>query len=79
MFSYRLHPPLFLFAMYVLPETGDNGPAKAGLLNTPTGLAVDAANNLYISDRGESFLSLTCVGSIEHAWQVVHAALSHGV
>ncbi|MDB5099523.1 MAG: repeat containing protein [Cyanobacteria bacterium RYN_339] len=30
--------------------SGDGGPAAAALLNSPTGLTVDAAGNLYISD-----------------------------
>jgi sugar lactone lactonase YvrE len=30
---------------------GDGGPATAALLNIPTGIAVDAAGNLYIGDR----------------------------
>ena len=29
---------------------GDNGPAASALLDTPTGIAVDASNNLYIAD-----------------------------
>lgn len=31
---------------------GDNGPAKLAYLNTPEGLAMDAAGNLYIADTG---------------------------
>jgi sugar lactone lactonase YvrE len=33
-------------------RTGDNGPAIAALLNGPTGVAVDEAGNLLISDYG---------------------------
>lgn len=33
---------------------GDGGPASAALLNQPYGLAIDAANNLYIADLGNS-------------------------
>jgi|GEM_PF-1074303 len=32
--------------------SGDGGPATAALLNQPYGLAIDAANNLYVGDQG---------------------------
>jgi len=32
--------------------SGDNGPAINASLNSPVGIAVDGANNLYIADRG---------------------------
>ena len=34
--------------------SGDNGPATQASLNVPQGLAVDAANNLYLADYGSS-------------------------
>jgi len=34
--------------------SGDNGPASAATLNTPSGLALDAAGNLYIADTGNN-------------------------
>jgi len=33
---------------------GDSGPAAAALLNSPAGLAVDGAGNVYIADSGNS-------------------------
>src|SRR5207302_361047 len=32
--------------------TGDGGPATAARLNTPTGVAVDSAGNLFIAEAG---------------------------
>src|SRR5579863_10369265 len=34
--------------------TGDGGPASAARLNTPYGIAVDRAGNLYIADLGNN-------------------------
>jgi sugar lactone lactonase YvrE len=33
---------------------GDNGPATSAQINSPTGVAVDSAENLYIADFGDS-------------------------
>jgi uncharacterized protein (TIGR03437 family) len=33
---------------------GDNGPATSAVLNGPEGIALDASNNLYISDSGNN-------------------------
>jgi hypothetical protein len=35
-------------------STGDGGAATAALLNTPSGLAIDPSNNLYIADTGNN-------------------------
>jgi hypothetical protein len=34
-------------------ETGDGGPAKSAPLTYPSGIAVDAAGNIYVSDNGD--------------------------
>jgi hypothetical protein len=36
--------------------TGDGGPATAASLNNPTGVAVDAAGDLFIADRGNNVI-----------------------
>jgi sugar lactone lactonase YvrE len=35
------------------PACGDGGPALSALLNSPQGVAVDAAGNIYVSDSGD--------------------------
>jgi sugar lactone lactonase YvrE len=35
---------------------GDGGPATSASLNTPTGVAVDSAGNLYIADQGNNLI-----------------------
>jgi len=44
--------------------TGDNGAATSATLNTPWGLAVDAAGNLYIADSGNSAIRKVSGGVI---------------
>jgi sugar lactone lactonase YvrE len=36
--------------------TGDNGPASASTLSSPSGLSVDGAGNLYIADTGNNVI-----------------------
>jgi sugar lactone lactonase YvrE len=36
--------------------SGDGGPATSAVLNTPTGVAVDGAGNLYIADQGNNLI-----------------------
>ncbi|HMD71110.1 MAG TPA: carboxypeptidase regulatory-like domain-containing protein [Bryobacteraceae bacterium] len=43
---------------------GDNIPAATAQLSSPTGLAVDAAGNLYIADSGNSRLRMVSGGAI---------------
>ncbi|QIL72439.1 IPTL-CTERM sorting domain-containing protein [Diaphorobacter sp. HDW4B] len=38
--------------------TGDNGPAKDALLNTPTGVSVDAMGNIYVVDSGNAVVRM---------------------
>jgi sugar lactone lactonase YvrE len=36
--------------------SGDNGPATQATINSPTGVAVDSAGNLYIADNGNGYI-----------------------
>jgi hypothetical protein len=42
---------------------GDNGPATSASLNWPTGVALDAAGNLYIGDTGNNRIRVVCATS----------------
>jgi sugar lactone lactonase YvrE len=44
--------------------SGDNGQAVNATLNVPVGIAVDAANNLYIADRGNNVIRVVSNGII---------------
>ena len=45
-------------------STGDGGPAIAASLNNPTGVAVDAAGNLYIADQHNNRIRLVNTSSV---------------
>jgi hypothetical protein len=44
--------------------TGDGGPATSAELNSPTGVALDGAGNLYISDHGNCLIRKVSGGTI---------------
>jgi uncharacterized protein (TIGR03437 family) len=48
----------------VLGFTGDGGPATAAQINTPTGIALDAAGNLYIADYANNRIRKVTAGVI---------------
>jgi sugar lactone lactonase YvrE len=44
---------------------GDNGPATAARLNSPRGIAIDSADNIYIADKGNGRIrKVTATGTI---------------
>ena len=47
--------------------SGDGGPAAAAQLDSPSGVAVDAADNLYISDSGNNRIRKVSAGMISTA------------
>jgi sugar lactone lactonase YvrE len=47
--------------------SGDLGPATSAQLSTPSGVAVDAAGNLYVSDSGNSVVREVCANTCP-AW-----------
>ena len=53
--------------------SGDGGPATTAGLNWPTGVAVDAAGNLFIADCGNS-----CVREVNHATGVITTVAGNG-
>ncbi|WP_263352842.1 FG-GAP-like repeat-containing protein [Acidicapsa acidisoli] len=44
-------------------QIGDGGPATAAFLNSPNGLALDSAGNLYISDAGHNAVRMVSASS----------------
>ena len=44
------------------PACGDDGPATAGQLNFPAGVAVDHAGNVYVADDGDNEVRKVAVG-----------------
>jgi sugar lactone lactonase YvrE len=52
---------------------GDGGPATSASLNTPTGVAVDGAGNLYIADQGNNLIR-----RVEAATHIIHTVAGGG-
>jgi uncharacterized protein (TIGR03437 family) len=46
--------------------SGDNGPALSATLNSPTGVALDAAGNLFIADAGNAVLRKVTTDGMIH-------------
>jgi hypothetical protein len=53
--------------------SGDGGPATQAQLNSPYGIALDAANNLYIVDRLNA-----CIRVVEAATRIIHTVAGTG-
>ena len=53
--------------------SGDNGPATNASLNTPSGIALDAAGNLYIADSGNNL-----VRKVDAASGIITTVAGHG-
>ncbi len=54
--------------------SGDGGPANLAKLSTPTGLALDAAGNLYIADSGNNRIR-----RVDAATQIITTVAGNGV
>lgn len=48
---------------YTVGYSGDNGPASASELNSPNGVAIDLAGNLYIADTGNNAIRVVNIST----------------